>query len=80
MEAYLVVENVEDDIVEVELDSGLRTELPRAWFAPGVVEGDGFRCEPVQDGGVRFIADDRAARLIRERNKQTLLDFHDELD
>lgn len=80
MEAYLIVESVEDDVVEVELDSGLRTELPLAWFPPDAGEGDGFRCEPVPEGGVRFIPDDRAARVIRERNKQTLLDFHDELD
>ncbi len=80
MDAFLMVDDVSDDVVDVELDSGLRTELPRAWLPADVTEGDGFRCESLPDGGVRFVPDDRAARVIRERNKQTLLDFHDEHD
>lgn len=79
MEHYLVVEGAEGDVLEVELESGLRTELPAAWLPAGAAEGSGFRVE-LQDGAVRFVPDERAARLLRERNKQTLLEFSDELE
>ena len=78
MDAYLVVDAAQDDVLEVELDSGLRTELPAAWL-PGAREGDGFRVE-LAEGGVRFVKDERAARIVRERSKQTLLDFADEVE
>lgn len=77
MNDYLVVESVEGGIAEVELGSGLRTELPAAWLPAGAAEGDGFRVEGVA-GELRFVADGRALRLVRERSKQTLLEFSDE--
>lgn len=76
---YLVIDNVEGDVAEVELASGLRTELPSAWLGNDLEEGQGFRVD-AEAGAVRFVPDDRAARLVRERNKQTLLDFHDDID
>lgn len=76
---YLVIESVEGDVAEVELASGLRTELPSAWLGLDLREGLGFRVD-AEAGAVRFVPDDRAVRLVRERNKQTLLDFHDEID
>jgi len=80
MHQYLMVETVDDDVTEVEFDGGLRTDLPLAWFPAGTSEGNGFRVEADGNGGVRFLPDERAARVIRERNKQTLLDFSDDLD
>ena len=79
MNHYLIVDGLEGEVLEVEFDDGLRTELPATWFPPGVEEGDGFRVE-LQEGGVRFIPDERAVRIVRERNKQTLLDFSDDLE
>ncbi|PYE55891.1 hypothetical protein [Deinococcus yavapaiensis] len=76
---YLVIESVEGDIAEVELASGLRTELPAAWLGEDIDAGMGFRVE-AGAGALRFVADERAARFVRERNKQTLLDFHDEIE
>lgn len=76
---YLVVDFVQGGVIELELDSGLRAELPAEWLPAGAAEGDGFRAEPLPEGGVRFVKDERAARLVRERNKQTLLAFSDEI-
>lgn len=83
MDRYLLVEDVSSDVAEVEFDGGLRTELPAAWLGEGVAEGDGFRIEHrIEDGGatLRFVPDPRAARVIRERNKGTLLEFADRHD
>jgi len=75
MNEFFVVESVDGDVVEVEFDSGLRTELPAAWL-PEAAEDEGYRVER-GDAGVRFVPDPRAAHALRERNKQTLLDFSD---
>ncbi|AFZ66290.1 hypothetical protein [Deinococcus peraridilitoris] len=79
MEHYLIVEEQEGDIVEVELSNGLRTELPLAWLPAGASNGAGFRVE-VGVGQISFVPDERAARFVRERNKQTLLEFTDEVE
>jgi hypothetical protein len=78
MNEFFVVEGVDGDVIEVEFGGGLRSELPAAWLPDAGAE-DGYRAEVVE-GGVRFVPDDRAVRIVRERNKQTLLDFHDDHD
>ncbi|WP_027480821.1 hypothetical protein [Deinococcus pimensis] len=78
MNEFFVVESVGGDVVEVEFDSGLRSELPAAWL-PGAAEEDGYRVER-EAGGLRFVPDPRAAHALRERHKQTLLDFSDKHD
>ena len=63
-------------MAEVEDDQGRNFELPAAWL-PGAAEGLAYRVLP-HAGGVSFTLLVGGARELRERSKQTLLDFSDE--
>ena len=63
-------------MAEVEDDQGRNFELPAAWL-PGAAEGLAYRAVP-HAGGVSFSLLAGGARELRERSKQTLLDFSDE--
>lgn len=63
-------------MAEVEDDQGRNFELPAAWL-PGAAEGLAYRAVP-HAGGVSFTLLVGGARELRERSKQTLLDFSDE--
>jgi hypothetical protein len=66
----------ESGMAEVEDDQGRTFELPAAWL-PGAAEGLAYRAV-VQAGGVQFTLLEDGARALREKNKQTLLEFSDE--
>jgi hypothetical protein len=66
----------ESGIAEVEDDQGRNFELPLAWL-PAAAEGLAYRAEP-HAGGVNFVALAGGARALREKSKQTLLEFSDE--
>ncbi len=63
-------------MAEVEDDQGRNFELPAAWL-PGAAEGLAYRALP-HAGGVSFTPLVGGARELRERSKQTLLEFSDE--
>jgi hypothetical protein len=79
----LVIEVLDEDrgLAEVEwLSPGgeaLTFELPIGWLPAGVQEGDGYAVSALGDT-LTFRADPEAARQLRERSKQTLLDFSDQ--
>ncbi|GGS04587.1 hypothetical protein [Deinococcus sedimenti] len=78
--SLLVIDVLDEDagLADVE-DSGGRTyQLPAEWL-PGAADGAGYRVA-VQRGAVTFTPDPDAPRQLRERSKQTLLDFSDEHD
>ncbi|GGR01871.1 hypothetical protein [Deinococcus ruber] len=66
----------ESGMVEVEDSLGRNFELPAAWL-PDAAEGLAYRVHPGADG-VRFEPLPGGARELRERSKQTLLEFSDE--
>lgn len=68
----------ESGMAEVEDDQGRNFELPAAWL-PAAAEGMAYRVQVAADG-VRFEALPGGARELRERSKQTLLEFSDEHD
>ncbi len=65
-------------MAEVEDDQGRSFELPAAWL-PGAAEGLAYRVA-VRPGGLDFTLLEGGARTLRERSKQTLLEFSDEHD
>lgn len=65
-------------MAEVEDDQGRSFELPAAWL-PGAAEGLAYRVT-VRPGGLDFTPLEGGARALRERSKQTLLEFSDEHD
>jgi|GEM_PF-2172236 len=65
-------------MAEVEDDQGRSFELPAAWL-PGAAEGLAYRVV-VRAGGLDFTPLEGGARALRERSKQTLLEFSDEHD
>ncbi|GGJ79917.1 hypothetical protein [Deinococcus aquiradiocola] len=65
-------------MAEVEDDQGRNFELPAAWL-PDAAEGRAYRALPTP-GGVTFVPLAGGARELRERSKQTLLEFSDEHD
>ncbi|MEF2278873.1 hypothetical protein V3W47_11245 [Deinococcus sp. YIM 134068] len=73
----LVVDVLDEDagLADVEDTRGRTYQLPAEWL-PGARDGAAYRVA-VTDGGVRFTPDPDGARLLRERSKQTLLDFSD---
>ncbi|WP_034385724.1 hypothetical protein [Deinococcus sp. YIM 77859] len=74
----LVVDVLDEDagLADVEDTRGRTYQLPVEWL-PGVREGAAYRIIPTGEG-VTFTPDPAGARLLRERSKQTLLDFVDE--
>ena len=74
----LVVDVLDEDagLADVEDARGRTYQLPAEWL-PDVRDGAAYRVT-VAGGGVTFFPDPDGARLLRERSKQTLLDFSDE--
>ena len=77
--SLLVIDLIDEDtgLAEVEDDQGRTYAFPAAWL-PEAAEGQAYRAE-VSAGGVAFTAQPGGAAMIREKSKQTLLDFTDEL-
>ncbi|WP_420596911.1 hypothetical protein [Deinococcus sp.] len=77
--SLLVIDLIDEDtgLAEVEDDQGRTYAFPAAWL-PAAAEGQAYRAE-VSARGVQFVAQPGGAALLRERSKQTLLDFSDEL-
>ncbi|MFC4454605.1 hypothetical protein [Deinococcus sonorensis] len=63
-------------MAEVEDDQGRSFEVPAAWL-PQAAEGQAYRIT-LRPDGPRFELLQGGARELRERSKQTLLDFHDD--
>lgn len=80
MVGVLVIDELDEDLglAEVQDSQGRSFQLPAEWL-PGAADGASYQVE-VQAGRVTFTPDAAGAQLLRERSKQTLLDFHDELD
>ncbi|MXV21072.1 hypothetical protein [Deinococcus xianganensis] len=76
----LVIDVLDEDagLADVEDSRGRTYQLPAEWL-PDAADGAGYRVT-VQDGTVHFTPDEHAAAQLRERSKQTLLDFSDEHD
>ncbi|MFC4639218.1 hypothetical protein [Deinococcus hohokamensis] len=76
----LVVDVLDEDtgLADVEDSRGRTYQVPAEWL-PDVSDGAAYRVE-VQGGGVTFTPEPGGARALRERSKQTLLDFQDEAD
>lgn len=68
----------ESGLADVEDSQGRTFQLPAEWL-PGAADGAAYavRVSPL---GVSFTPAPDGARLMRERSKQTLLDFSDEMD
>ncbi|GGL66421.1 hypothetical protein GCM10010840_00410 [Deinococcus aerolatus] len=78
---YLLVIDVLDEdagLADVEDTRGRTFQLPAEWL-PGAADGAAYRAQ-VTGGTVTFTPAPDGARLLRERSKQTLLDFSDEPD
>lgn len=75
----LVIDLIDEDtgLADVEDSRGRTYQVPAAWL-PGAQDGAAYRVQ-LAEQGVKFIPDEGGARLLRERSKQTLLDFHDDL-
>ena len=76
-DALLVIDVLDEDagLADVEDDRGRTFQLPAEWL-PGAADGQGYRVS-AQPGRLTFTPDPDAPRLLRERSKQTLLDFAD---
>ena len=76
----LVIDVLDEDagLADVEDTRGRTYQLPTEWL-PGAADGAGYRVS-VQGSAVTFTPAPDAARQLRERSKQTLLDFSDEHD
>ena len=76
----LVIDVLDEEagLADVEDLQGRTFQLPAEWL-PGAADGAAYRVE-VSGGRVTFVPDADGARLLRERSKQTLLDFSDELE
>lgn len=74
----LVIDILDEDLglADVEDSRGRTFQLPAEWL-PGAADGQGYRVS-VGAGGLTFVADPGAPGLLREKSKQTLLDFSDE--
>lgn len=74
----LVVDVLDEDagLAEVEDSRGRTYALPAEWL-PGVTDGAAYRVGGGA-GQLTFTPDPTGARELRERSKQTLLDFADE--
>ncbi|PNY83021.1 hypothetical protein CVO96_11720 [Deinococcus koreensis] len=76
----LVIDVLDEDsgLADVEDSQGRTFQLPAEWL-PGAADGAAYRVQ-VSPAGVSFTPAPDGARLMRERSKQTLLDFSDEID
>lgn len=74
----LVIDVLDEDagLADVEDSRGRTYQVPAEWL-PGAADGAAYRVHPAQ-GHVTFTPDPDGARALRERSKQTLLDFSDE--
>lgn len=74
----LAIDVLDEDtgLADVEDDRGRTFQLPAEWL-PGAHDGAAYHAR-VTEMSVTFIPAPDGARLLRERNKQTLLDFSDE--
>jgi hypothetical protein len=74
----LVIDVLDEEagLADVEDLQGRTFQLPAEWL-PAAADGAAYRVE-VLAGRVTFTPDADGARLLRERSKQTLLDFSDE--
>jgi hypothetical protein len=79
-ENLLVIDVLDDDagLADVEDLRGRTFQLPAEWL-PGAADGAAYRVD-VSSGQVTFTPDPHGAARLRERSKQTLLDFSDEHD
>lgn len=73
----LVIDVLDEDagLAEVEDNLGRTYQLPAEWL-PGARDGAAYRIQ-VQGAQVTLTPQEGGARLLMERSKQTLLDFHD---
>lgn len=74
----LVIDMLDEDagLADVEDSAGRTFQLPAEWL-PGAADGAAYRAE-ARAGQVTFTPDPDGARRLRERSKQTLLEFADE--
>lgn len=74
----LVVDLIDEDtgLADVEDQAGRTYQIPALWL-PAVAEGAAYRVE-ISAQGVSFTPESGGARRLRERSKQTLLDFADD--
>lgn len=74
----LVIDVLDEDagLADVEDSWGRTYQVPAEWL-PGAADGAAYRVQ-TGPGGVTFTPDPDGARALRERSKQTLLDFSDE--
>ncbi|CAM3360541.1 hypothetical protein DESA109040_09410 [Deinococcus saxicola] len=77
-EELLVIDVLDEDagLADVEDTRGRTFQMPAEWL-PAAADGAAYRVGVV-NGSVTFTPDPDGARLLRERSKQTLLDFSDE--
>lgn len=73
-----VIDLIDEDtgLADVEDLQGRTFQLPAAWL-PEAADGAAYRVT-ITETGVTFTPDASGAKLLRERSKQTLLDFHPE--
>lgn len=78
--SLLVIDVLDEDagLADVEDSRGRTYQLPAEWL-PDASDGAGYRVT-FEGGHVTFTPDGSAAAQLRERSKQTLLDFSDEHD
>lgn len=76
-EQLLVIDILDEDLglAEVEDERGRTFSLPAEWL-PDPADGKAYRVEGGA-GTVKFVEVAGGAALLRERSKQTLLDFAD---
>ena len=74
----LVIDLIDEDtgLAEVEDDQGRTYAFPAAWL-PGAADGQAYQAQASAQG-VTFAPTEGGAALLREKSKQTLLDFSDE--
>lgn len=74
----LVVDLIDTDtgLAEVEDDQGRTYAFPAAWL-PQAADGQAYRVS-VSNQGVQFVVEPDGAARLREKSKQTLLEFSDE--
>lgn len=74
----LVIDLLDEDtgLADVEDSQGRTYQLPAEWL-PGAADGAAYRVN-VAGHTITFTPDPGGAQVLRERSKQTLLDFSDE--
>ncbi|AXG99825.1 hypothetical protein [Deinococcus wulumuqiensis] len=76
-DTLLVIDILDEDagLADVEDDQGRTFQLPAEWL-PAAADGQGYRVSRT-GAQLTLTPDPDAPRLMRERSKQTLLDFAD---